>query len=208
MLNKIQLTCIVEDCKLNCYGNQVYCSKHYKRWYRHGDPNIVLHAWTKNPKKCLINKCVNVPRSLGLCEKHYYQKYRLENRYQTWAESTLSDHKRSGFVISITKRELIGIAEKSKLCYLCELPLLWCESDKMLLFTNLPILSDKILKGWFPSLDRIYNENELRHDNIAICHLKCNIAKGTQTLNEFLDFCQLVINRASAIKNKYKRIGL
>lgn len=56
-----------------------YCQKHYRRWKKYGDPNIIRLS-----KKCLIKKCKGLHHAKGYCNKHYseqliYPKCSYEN---------------------------------------------------------------------------------------------------------------------------------
>jgi hypothetical protein len=45
-----------------------YCDKHYRRFIKYGDPEIV-HIF--KPKKCLDKVCDRNSKSKGYCDKHY-----------------------------------------------------------------------------------------------------------------------------------------
>ncbi len=57
--------CEIEGCN-NKHFAKGYCRKHYTRYYRHGDPNIV-----KIIKGCEVPGCNNKHNCKGLCNKHY-----------------------------------------------------------------------------------------------------------------------------------------
>lgn len=62
--------CLVENCN-NLTKRHLYCDRHYKRWKRHGDPNIIL---TKLDKICIVCKNMaakNLKTNFPLCHKHY-----------------------------------------------------------------------------------------------------------------------------------------
>lgn len=43
-----------------------FCSTHYRRWKKYGDPNII-----RIPKECLINDCKRPYHAKGYCDLHY-----------------------------------------------------------------------------------------------------------------------------------------
>lgn len=47
------MICAIEGCaaKVECRG---WCHKHYMRWYKHGDPNLLLRAENGEPARWLI----------------------------------------------------------------------------------------------------------------------------------------------------------
>ena len=49
------------------------CSKHYRRYKRHGDPSIVKKKGKKNKKLCQVNGCFDPYLAKGFCKKHYYR---------------------------------------------------------------------------------------------------------------------------------------
>jgi len=61
------MNCKVKDCDRPHYGRG-YCSKHYQRWRKHGNPNIVIDP-KRLPDKCVI--CGEPSVWLGLCKTHH-----------------------------------------------------------------------------------------------------------------------------------------
>lgn len=61
--------CLINTCA-GFAARRGWCIKHYKRWKRNGDPNIVLRDMTKN-LKCSIALCDRPVVSRGWCEMHY-----------------------------------------------------------------------------------------------------------------------------------------
>jgi|SRR5215471_393195 len=59
--------CTVEGCTNKAYARD-FCSKHYWRWKKYGDPTTL----TKGMKKlCIIAGCTNNALARGWCGKHY-----------------------------------------------------------------------------------------------------------------------------------------
>lgn len=68
-------TCAVDDCERERNVRE-WCSMHYLRWKRHGDP---LYVWVK--PVCSVEECSDPVYGWGFCRKHYQQeKKRTETR--------------------------------------------------------------------------------------------------------------------------------
>ena len=48
-----------------------WCKKHYVRWFRHGDPNVVLQPKKARDPHCTIEGCGKLHTAKGLCSGHY-----------------------------------------------------------------------------------------------------------------------------------------
>jgi len=124
-----------------------------------------------------------------ICRKEYYEvnkekikeqqkEYRENNYVRGWCAGTIRKHKKRGYIVNITIDELYNIVKDEPSCEICGKELEWYSTGKGK-STNLS-----------PSLDRIYNGNEINKDNISIlCH-KCNIKKNSDTLEENLVWCK------------------
>lgn len=63
--------CSVSDCdrQVKCRG---WCSTHYNRWFRNGDPQVSLAVAVKNPGlACREPECERRASARGLCDSHY-----------------------------------------------------------------------------------------------------------------------------------------
>ena len=62
--------CTIDECTSRVHGHGM-CTKHYLRWYAHGDPRYER----KTSEACGIQGCANPPRSRTAehCEMHYYR---------------------------------------------------------------------------------------------------------------------------------------
>lgn len=61
--------CSVEGCVKNSIARG-WCTLHYQRWQRHGDPGMSMFLPVDNP--CLVTGCENAGRrTRGWCPKHY-----------------------------------------------------------------------------------------------------------------------------------------
>lgn len=66
--------CSIPDCDKPS-RQRGWCSTHYWRWWKHGDP-----LWSNPPTTtCTIPGCGKPHRSLGLCMAHYYRQKRNGN---------------------------------------------------------------------------------------------------------------------------------
>lgn len=61
-------TCSVEGCEKRV-KNRGWCSMHYERWRKHGDPLTTL-----NRECCTIEGCSGKHLALGLCQMHYHRR--------------------------------------------------------------------------------------------------------------------------------------
>lgn len=48
-----------------------WCEMHYVRWYRHGDPNVILKPKIARDPTCTIEGCGKLHTARGLCSGHY-----------------------------------------------------------------------------------------------------------------------------------------
>lgn len=72
--------CSVEGCNNKKHVKIGYCSKHYEKFKKYGDPlagrsNIYLPG--EAPKLCTVDKCNSVHDHGGLCHAHYLRKKKL-----------------------------------------------------------------------------------------------------------------------------------
>ena len=117
--------------------------------------------------------------------KEESKQYQKNNRKRYWAQTTLYRHKQKGNIISVSTDFVEALAENTFKCNICEINLDWEGGNG--------------LNNNSPSLDRINNENELNKDNIwIICH-SCNTTKRDRTMDEFVDYSEMIVNK---FKNK------
>jgi len=71
--------CKVENCNNKVYGHGL-CSKHYNRWYRYGDVNIV-HESKRHPTHghCVGGKYSSEYETYKAMKKRCYKKKLLQN---------------------------------------------------------------------------------------------------------------------------------
>jgi len=63
--------CNVKDCKKKYFGKG-YCSMHYWRLRKYGDPFKLTNI---HGDKCKVKKCKNKYSSKGYCNNHYWQTH-------------------------------------------------------------------------------------------------------------------------------------
>lgn len=76
-----QRICSVEGCESPVrVKSRGWCSKHYQRWWKHGDP---LAGVTEG---CSVENCANPHAARGLCQQHYSRERYAENRDELLAQ--------------------------------------------------------------------------------------------------------------------------
>jgi hypothetical protein len=117
------------------------------------------------------------------------KKWYEENRERAWAYATIAHKIRLGFDVKFLTEDLTRLALKHEPCRYCGEALDYGCQGK---------LSPKS-----PSLDRIENVEadafvpvELGIKDVQIiCH-KCNRTKSDRTHKEFIEYCEMVVNRS------------
>lgn len=66
--------CSVDDCDKPCINLRGWCSKHYARWRRYGEP--LGRPPTKPRGVCSIDGCAKPVKALGYCNAHYLRHSR------------------------------------------------------------------------------------------------------------------------------------
>jgi len=153
------------------------CIKEYRKEYRKNNKDRIKEYRENNKEKIKERQKEyreNNKEKINKQQKEYY-----ENNYvRKWCSSTIRDHKKCGYIVNITIDELYDIVKDEPSCEICGKELEWYSTGKGKL-TNLS-----------PSLDRIYNGNEINKDNISIlCH-KCNAKKHSDSIEENLVWCK------------------
>ena len=134
-------------------------------------------------------------------QKEYYEnnkdqilekrkEYRENNYVRRWCTYTICNHKQRGYIVNITFDELYNIVKDEPICEICGKELEWYFTG-----TGKPT-------NLSPTLDRIYNGNEINKDNISIlCH-KCNSKKNSESIEENLVWCKQFEEYANNILRK------
>ncbi len=63
-------TCAVPGCK-NPTSAKGWCSMHYMRWKRHGDPEVIVRTPARAPQQCSVPWCDKWAVTRGWCRLHY-----------------------------------------------------------------------------------------------------------------------------------------
>lgn len=63
-------TCSVNDCSGRVFARG-WCGKHYKRWYKYGDPLTEVHIPAQQAAECSVDGCTRPPAARGWCSMHY-----------------------------------------------------------------------------------------------------------------------------------------
>lgn len=95
---------------------------------------------------------------------------------------TITNHRRKGNIINVSINYVMELFKNTTHCNICGVELLKTIENKIPMETS-------------PSLDRIDNSNELNENNIwIICH-QCNATKRNRTIDEFYEYCKLILSR-------------
>ena len=62
--------CTIEGCEREQRSRE-WCSKHYMRWYKHGDPNATMRTPAGTYSVCVVDGCGRKHYSHGWCNMHY-----------------------------------------------------------------------------------------------------------------------------------------
>lgn len=139
---------------------------------------------SKNPvcKECR-NKYYRTSYT-GTRERRLKKAHEERRKYPEyyWAKQTISNHRRRGYTVNITSKELTDLAYKTTHCKYCGIKLEFSYGEgKSLRIT--------------PTLDRTNNDSDLYINNIQIiCH-SCNTGKGEMTHDEFISYIREIAKR-------------
>lgn len=101
--------------------------------------------------------------------------------HRVWAQKTIYEHKRNGYIVNISTDELELLSKNTKHCKYCGCKLNYNYGTKGKTISN------------SPSMDRINNEKEINITNIQIiCH-NCNSTKRARTHREFVKYCLMIV---------------
>jgi 5-methylcytosine-specific restriction endonuclease McrA len=130
-------------------------------------------------------KCENKRKSIHARLKHdltfdRHNRYINSNTKMRKAISCLNIHKRRGYEIKITSKEIVDMMDNTTHCPICGI-----ELD----YNRYPIDIWKM-----PSVDRLNNEVFMTPNNVWIICRKCNTAKGDLSIKDFLLYCDRISN--------------
>lgn len=74
--------CKVDVCKTNAIGVHGYCSKHYHRVLKYGDPTpqFKVKKFVDHDGVCFVEGCDRPFKANGLCNSHRYSFYRYKQK--------------------------------------------------------------------------------------------------------------------------------
>lgn len=75
---QVTTPCTVRNCEYQAVIRG-WCSKHYQRWYKYGDPDRTIQK-KYDGEICKVEKCSSKARSLDMCRKHYIRHLRSGKR--------------------------------------------------------------------------------------------------------------------------------
>lgn len=134
--------------------------------------NRKLRYYYKNREKIIKQKRNDYALNKTEILKHIkIRNEKQKERY--WARNTIYDHKKKGNNVNVSIEYIENMAKETKYCPICGCKLDWEYGSK--------------LNAATPTLDRIYNENDLNKDNVWIICLRCNATKGDQNIDDFLN---------------------
>lgn len=99
-------------------------------------------------------------------------EWQRRNRRRVWAYNTILGHRKKGCIVTFDHKWLTEKAEQTEACPYCEAPLEWNGGER-----NRP---------GRPTLDRMNNSLLMTKRNVAIVCGRCNVAKGKDTLANYL----------------------
>lgn len=145
--------------------------------------------------KCKL--CINIKHRKYLSNNpEKLSKYRKtdskNNPISHWCRAAIKSHKRVGYIVEFTVKELATLVTNTPRCK-------YCGSE---LYHNTPYGERKdIPKTNHPTIDRTDNGMVLRLDNIEIICWKCNVTKYDRTEKEFYEYCR---NIYKTLNKKYE----
>lgn len=166
-------------------------------------------AYYESNKDAILARCAEYRKSLdpemvaayrrkwrennGQYIKAWLKDYRECYRYILWARQTLRSHKNRGFQINVSSERVAEMAMNTPYCTFCGESLYWGAFPQKTRENS-------------PSLDRMFNGDELCEDNINIICNKCNATKGNRTIEEFIAYCKTIADRYSIEAEKPRSV--
>ena len=147
--------------------------------------------------KCRECRSENTKRIKSL-DPERYRKYarKAEKKYRStphghlsfWVGASMSKHRKRGYVFLFKKQELLDKIKDIKDCQFCGATLAWKHGNGC---------TDSS-----PSMENLNCLRELTLSDVTIICSKCNRIKSNNTLEEFFNYCQFIIDNREIIKNR------
>lgn len=138
---------------------------------------------TKNPEA--VTKTTRKYRSKNRdkINKHHLEWVNadIDRVKKIWCANTINNHAKRNHNIEITKDELFEISKNYTICPICGTELRWTQGDGFTRNT--------------PTLDRINNESIVNAKNVWIICVTCNNHKSNKSLNDFVTYCKIVVEK-------------
>jgi hypothetical protein len=128
-------------------------------------------------KECDLKYCKQYRKTHRKAARKKERVYERTFPRKRWSIACLSGHRRRGYAVQLTPKELYEIASKTESCFICGCQLNWQLGNK------------GHMLNVSPTLDRIDNEDVITKDNILILCYKCNATKRDRTFAEFVTYC-------------------
>ncbi len=202
------MNCSIKDCTKKAV-TRTWCSKHYTKWQRHGDPSYTRPEFV--PQKCIVESCERKQFANQMCATHNAKMKRtgtLEkiNHGPEWAvrngEARKTDLAKLDSTLDPNKRGYLAVNTISDIRYKAK-----CRGISWTLTQieayNLIISSCHYCghtPGWPTSrvgIDRVDNTKGYSMDNCLSCCTQCNTAKGANSLEEFISWIKKINGRLS-----------
>jgi hypothetical protein len=110
-----------------------------------------------------------------LVRQRYRDYYHNRNDRERWASTSITGHKKSGYTILFSSKELAAFAKTIDNCPIC---------GKLLCWTNNMIKPDS------PSLENLDTKDAMSISDITILCIECNTRKGRCTLENYIKYME------------------
>ena len=187
----------IKFCSKECRYKHVYPESGYKRCYLCGETKPLdafsLMSPTKHVsgkgrqmacKECAIEQQRNRRQAMpekprSQCRDHY-----KKDPVYFWAQSSISQHRKKGFEIDFTARELRQYIKVHdiKTCNICGKSIIWGQHKGRCVHDS-------------PTIDRSENGKTMTLESIQIVCMTCNTTKGPRSMSEFVAYCKTVAEK-------------
>jgi len=136
-------------------------------------------------KRSRHNRTMKMEKNIDLFRQKNSEsmnKWKIKNPIYYWIHQSRDKHKRNGFDVRFTTKELFEKIKGVTHCPYCGIELDFRPTrDKELCHR--------------PTLDRINNENIMTLDNVQVLCYNCNTSKGSMPHDEFMNFIKRIAEK-------------